>query len=248
VARSTTESRSVVTFAGPPDAVEGIVPVPPERRRDVVVTIATDDGWEQVRALTAPMGRSTLVRLVLPPDVTPGEADARVDVGEESFPAVVTTSARVDLQAVPDRIDVDLEGEAATATLAITNLGNTPVDIPDIAAFGLMADGGLETAIGVGLTGKETGLDRVARTADALADLHGGLVRVSLKSAPAHLEPGDTATVVASLKPSGSPAPTHGYHGVLPLLTLRIPVTVTVPSRKTPTTTRRRTTKKEAPS
>ena len=217
-----------MSFEGPPDAVEALVPVDPKRRRDVRVSIATDDGWAPVRALTAPAGDQTLVRLVLPTNTPAAELDAIIEVGDERYEAVVRTAAYTELDASPAALDLAVENSVATATLNVVNLGNVAVDLPDISAFGLMMEGGVEAAIGAGLMTADTGLDRIGRFADALAERHGGLARVMIESGAGRLEPGQSTPVTARIRLGDGVAGGKRYHGVWPLASLRIPVSLRV--------------------
>jgi hypothetical protein len=218
----------MLSFEGPPDAVEALVPVDPQRRRDVRVSIAADDGWTPVRALTAPAGDQTMVRLVLPSGTPAAEVDAVVEVGDERYEAVVRTVAYTELDSSPAALDLAVEDSTATATVNVVNLGNVPVDLPDISAFGLMMEGGVENAIGAGLMTADTGVDRIGRFADALAERHGGLARVVIESGAGRLEPGRSTTVTARIRLGDGVAAGKRYHGVWPLASLRIPVSLRV--------------------
>ena len=55
----------------------------------------------------------------------------------------------------PPRLDLDVKDATAEATVQVVNVGNVAVEIPDISAFGLMMEGGVETAIGSGLMSSE---------------------------------------------------------------------------------------------
>jgi hypothetical protein len=237
------ERDAVVSFEGPPDAVEAYVPVDPLRRREVRVSIASDDGWTSVRALTAPAGNRTLIRLVLPSTTPAGALDAVVELGDERYEAVVRTSEAVHLEASPASLDLAVEDSTATATLNVVNLGNVAVDVPDISAFGVMMEDGVETAIGTGLMTRDTGIDRVGRFADALAERHGGLARVSIESGAGRLEPGSATTVRARIELGDRPVPGRTYHGLWPLGPLRIVVLLRVPDKPSQLQRPRRTPK-----
>jgi hypothetical protein len=225
-----TGSAATVVFQGPPDAVEAYVPVDPARRRDIRVSVAEGDGWAPVRALTAPAGGSTLVRLVDPPTAPGRDADARVEIGDDQIPAVIRTAEHVELVSTPSTLDLLLDGSGvATASLQVVNVGNVAVDLPDLTAFGIMAEGGLDASVGAGLMTKERGVDRFGRMADALAEHHGGLVRATLKASDHHLETGAPATVEVSVRTSGDLQPGRRYQGVMPIATLRVQVWLTTP-------------------
>src|SRR4051794_14325184 len=147
----TSERDAVLSFEGPPDAVEAYAPIDPLRRREVRVSIAGDDGWTPVRALTAVAGDHTLIRLVLPSTTPAAELAALVELGDEQYEAVVRTTAAVHLEASPASLDLAVEDLIATAAIKLVNLGNVAVDVPNISAFGVMMEDGVETAIGTGL-------------------------------------------------------------------------------------------------
>jgi hypothetical protein len=227
-------AEAVIRFEGQPDAVEGFVPVDPSRRRDVRVFVSTADGQQEVRALTAPAGDSTLVRLVLPPTVAAGEADAVVEIGELRVPATIVIAQRIELLCTPSQLDLVVAGKEATVALRVVNGGNAGVELPSIAAFGLMSEGGLETAIGAGLTGPRSGVDRLGDVADTLADRHGGLVRVAIRPEQSYLAPGEATDVRLSVRPGGSARPGQQYIGVLRILNLKLGVRLRIEPESTP--------------
>jgi hypothetical protein len=130
----------------------------------------------------------------------------------------------------------------------VVNVGNVAVEIPDISAFGLMMDGGVETAIGSGLMSSDTGIDRVGRFADALAERHGGLARVSVEAGAGRLEPGASTMVRARIRLGDKTGSGQHYHGTWPLATLRIPVSLRVPAAPVTASRPRRATKKKGAS
>jgi hypothetical protein len=182
-----------------------------------------------VRALTAPAGRQTLVRLVLPPATPAGELEALVEVGDDRRAATVRVTGVAELHASPAAFDLVVEDGTATAVLQVLNVGNVTVELPDISPFGLMAEGAVETAIGSGLMTGAKGVERFGRFADSLAERHGGLARVSLESGAGRLEPGASTTVRARIRLGDQPSGGGRYHGTWPLGPLRIPVWLRVP-------------------
>ncbi|MFC7530835.1 hypothetical protein [Actinoplanes sp. GCM10030250] len=232
-----------VVFAGPPELVEGFVPVDPANRRDIRVLLASDDGYQQVRALTAPAGGQTLVRLVLPGAMPPDEVAAQVQVGDQRYEAVVRPGPHTQLECSPARLDLEPGDAPAEATLRIVNVGNTSVDVAKVSGFGLMREGGVDSAIGAGLRTGDRGLDRLGHFADTLAELHGGLVRVSVRSGAGILEPSSATTVRAVFDIDRAElVPGRRYSGVWVIATLRVPVSVspsTPPAQPKPTRRRR---------
>lgn len=220
---------TTLTFDGPPDAVEAYLPVDPARRKDIRVSVDSGTGWVPVTALTAPAGQQTLVRLVLPASTAAGDLDALVEAGDERFEAVVHAARRAELDCTPSALDLVVDGSEATATVHVLNTGNTVVELPDIAAFGLMSEGALENAIGAGLMSEGNGFERMARLTDSLADGHGGLARVSIDSGAGPLEPGAATTMLARFRLGERPVAGRRYRGTWPLANLRIAVVLRIP-------------------
>ena len=216
---------TVLSFEGPPEAVEAYAPIDPLRRREVRVSVAGDDGWTAVRALTSAAGDHTLIRLVLPSTTPATERAALVELGDERYEAVIRTTGSVHLESSPASLDLALEDLIATTTINIVNL---------------------ETAIGTGLMTRDTGIDRLGRFADALAERHGGLARVSIESGAGRLEPGSATIVRARIQLGDRPAPGRTYHGVWPLGPLRIAVLLRVPDKQPPLQRPRRPARKGA--
>jgi hypothetical protein len=216
-----------LTFAGPPDLIEGIVPVDPARRRDIRVYLAMDEGFEPVRALTAPAGDQTLVRLAPARAILPQEVRARVEVGDQSYEAVVVPGRQAQLECIPGRLDLDVEQPEVDVTLTVVNLGNAPAEIPGASAFGLMTEGALDTAIGAGMLTQDQGVDRWGHIADTLAELHGGLVRVAVRSGAGTLGAGATTTLTAVFRLDIDRLnPRRQFVGTWVIATLKVPVTV----------------------
>jgi hypothetical protein len=210
-----TPAEDVLRFSGPPELVEATVPVNPSRRRTVRVVLDEDEGEpeQEVRALTAPAGPLTLVRLVLPATVAPGERRGRVLAGDDEYPVVVVVTASRALTVHPGTLDLLLGGGSAEAELQLTNTGNVAIDLPATSGFGLIREGALDTAIGAALTSDEQGLDRVARAADTLADLHAGVLRARLGDEPQALPPGETRLLRVRFELQGELPPDRSYGG-----------------------------------
>jgi hypothetical protein len=225
---ATQPAEDPVRFSGPPELVEALVPVDPSRRRTVRVVL---DGYEgepgqEVRALTAPAGTLTLVRLVLSPSVPPGERRGRVLAGDDEYPAVVLVAGRPALGVHPGRLDLVLDGNKAEAVLQVANTGNVPVDLPASSGFGLIREGALDRAIGAALTSDEQGLDRVARAAETLADLYGGIVRAKLTDEPEALAPGEMRLLRVRFELQGELQSDRPYEAAWPFGPVTLQVTV----------------------
>jgi hypothetical protein len=217
-----------VRFSGPPDLVEALVPVDPSRRRTVRVVLEGYEGEpeQEVRALTAPAGNVTLVRLVLPPTAPPGDSRARVLAGDDEYPALVQVTGRAALAVHPGSLDVVLDGDSAEVMLQVANTGNVPIELPAASGFGLIREGALDTAVGAALTSDQQGLDRVARAADTLADLHAGVVRAQLADEPGALAPGETRLLRVLFALQGELRSDRPYRGTWVLGPVTLLVTV----------------------
>jgi hypothetical protein len=235
VARASSKGSAhpVVTFEGPPELLEAHVAVNPLQRSQIRVATRVGRTLTPVRALTAPAGDQTLVRLVFGSTTPPGEISAVVEVGSEQFDAVIRTTSHTELDCAPAALDLVLGGAETRVGVRVVNIGNTSVNLPDTSLFGLMSDRGVDTAIGSGLMTAETGLDRVGRFADRLAELHGGLLKATITSGGERLEPGIATTIEAVIEPIEPLPAGRQYHGIWPLATLRIPIRVTTPGAST---------------
>jgi len=205
-----------VRFVGSVDALEALVPLESARRRDISVQVRSVRGEEVApRVLTAPAGTSwTTVRLLMPGDTPPGDYEATVGVGKEQLAAVVQVPEQPRLHLHPETIDVEVApGGAATVSVTVTNSGNAAVRVPRAAVVGLFEVGGLDNAIGYGLMSDASGVDRLGVVADHLAENHGGLLRLSVRSGSGAVGPGTSKTLTCELRPSGSVVEGHTYFG-----------------------------------
>lgn len=221
-----------VVFQGPPDAMEAYLPLDPARRREVRASVDDGDGLVPVRVLTAPAGRQTLVRLLLPATTPAGDREALLRAGDEEFPAVLRAGEQAELDCTPATLDLTARDGRATATIHVVNTGNTVVELPEVTAFGLMTEGALEQAIGTGLMSDGDGVARLGRLTESLADGHGGLARVSIDSGAGPLRPGAATTVQAAIRLGDRPVPGRTYRGTWPLASLRIAVVLRIPATK----------------
>ncbi len=230
-------AREPLRFEGSVDALEGLVPVPPGRRRAIAVDLEGKAGRTVApRVLTASAGGSwTSVRLVLPEDTPPGEYEATVSVDDDRFPAVLRVPAQPRVVVVPHTVSATLPPDGtATVTLVVANTGNAPVTVPRTVAVGLFDVSGLDRAIGDGLSSQAQGVDRLGVVADTLAGNHGGMLRVAVRSGSGEVAPGGSTTLTCELRASGRLAEGRAYFGYWTLADATTTVRVSVEAPATP--------------
>ncbi len=190
-----------MSFEGPPDAVGGLRPDRPRNgAAKVRVSIASDDGWTPVRALTAPAGEQTLVRLVLPPNTPATETRRRGRGRRRAVRGCGPDVAYTQLDSSPAALDLAVEDSTATATVQRRQRRQRRRRSP--RHLGVRTHDGRRRRDRdrSGLMTADTGVDRIGRFADALAERHGGLARVMIESGAGRLEPGRSTTVTARIR------------------------------------------------
>lgn len=219
-----------VRFEGIPTALTALVNVPGGQRGAITVDVVLPDldSAQPVRALTAPAGEThTRVRLVLEAGTPPGAYDATVHTSEGEIPAVVVVQERPHLTLTPSILRVKAPpGGEVDQQLMLFNAGNVPCQIRGAYAFGLFESEGLDQAIGAGLQADVGGLERVGAMADALADSHGGLVRLMVREGAGVLDPGEAQQLVTALRFSSRLKPGLQYFATWRLHNLRTAVFV----------------------
>ncbi|WP_055522406.1 hypothetical protein [Streptomyces graminilatus] len=228
-----TNDPSPVVFAGPPDAAEAIVAVPPTARGRV--SVACDDAELSYRLLSAPVGTgTTLLRLVLSPTTPPGRYPARIVTEGGDLAAVIAVAERQELSVQPATLQFDLPaGGTGRVDITFHNTGNTPYVPRRAYGVGLLQNGALEAAIGDMLRMpeirmRETGRSRLEEAGDTLADRYGGTARLVITGLDGPVEPGAYGTATAELQLDRRAQSTRGYHGLWELEGARIPVSVTI--------------------
>jgi len=101
------------------------------------------------------------------------------------------------LRFVPDRLALTgAAGARIAAALTVANLGNVAVTVRAAYAIGLFEVGGVDRAIGRSFGGDAaTGERRIDSLVDAMADAHGGAMRVKVDSGSGEIAPGAWRTL-----------------------------------------------------
>lgn len=171
------------------------------------------------------------VMMQLPPGTAPGtyRGVLSIDGGEREI--VVEVEPHVQVDADPPRLELTgRPGQRLSAQVVATNRGNVPVELQRANACGLFDEGGIECAIGRAAVAElAPGERRIDRFADALAEMHGGLVRINADAGTGPLLPGESRTVRLSLTVPERLKPGHVYSGRWALDTLQQTIRITVP-------------------
>jgi hypothetical protein len=171
------------------------------------------------------------VMMQLPRDTPPGTYRGVLTLGGVERPIVAEVEPRVFLRAAPPSLE--LTGgprQRVTATMVLMNRGNVAVEVGRAHAFSLFDEGGIECAIGRAAVARlRPGERRIDRFADALAEMHGGLVRMSVDPGKGPVQPGETRALRLSLTVPERLQPGHAYSGSWALHNFNYSVRITVP-------------------
>lgn len=234
MARAATVTARLV---GPPGDVRGVVDVPPQARRSIVVAPGSRSGkdgtWPGARVLTAPAGvAATEVRLLLPEDTPPGSVDAEVlwDGGAIAATVEVLGDDRVDVRPHDLRV-VGAPGDEVPVQVHVAARGNVPVDVPKVGVLAFERAETLQRAIVAALTAHKGGLDRWAAAADAVADDQSGAARVVVGDGAGPLGPAEQRWVSAVVHvPAGlEPGSSHVATWLVAGTRVRVQVDVAAP-------------------
>lgn len=232
----TAQSDPEVRFRGRPYALEAYVPAASAQRRSISVEVELPEalGGLPPRSLTSPAGPDqTLVRLVLPATTPPGRYPASVHAPEQTWPAWAEVAEYPHLSVSPRRLHVTAEaGSSVAVGMDVLNDGNVPCRVRKSYAFGLFEAGGLERAIGAGLSNRESAQSRLDTIIDTAAEAHGGLVRLTVAGAPYDLAPGQLQRLEVSLRLPERMAAGRTYTGTWGLYNLQYSVEIAVPGRQ----------------
>ncbi|MDM7853545.1 hypothetical protein [Cellulomonas alba] len=234
MARAATVTARLV---GPPGDVRGVVDVPPEARRSIVVAPGSrsgkDGSWPGARVLTAPAGvGATEVRLLLPDDTPPGPVDAEVlwDGGAIAATVEVLAEERVDVRPHDLRV-VGAAGDEVPVQVHLTAHGNVAVDVPKVGVLAFERAETLQRAIVAALSADKGGLDRWAAAADAVADDQSGVARVVVTEGAGPLGPAEQRWLSAAVHvPTGlEPGSSHVATWLVAGTRVRVQVDVAAP-------------------
>jgi hypothetical protein len=181
-----------------------------------------------VEAVAVSAAADPVARLSLPSATPPGTYNGRmqVDGGEQDVEIVV--EPEVLLRLLPARLVFEASpGERIPFELTLVNSGNVPVDIRGAYAFGLFDIAGPERAIGRLVADPKEGQRRIDAFADAIADEHGGLVRVKVDAGEGVLQPGVATELKITVHVPDRLRGGHTYWGTWPLHNLKYYVRIT---------------------
>jgi len=182
---------------------------------------------DEISAWSSPS--DPILRLHLPRTTPPGTYEARMKVGDVDRDVVITVEPEVCLRFLPERLVFEAQpGERVSFDLTMLNLGNVEVEIRGAYAFGVFDVGGTERAIArmVSETPAE-GRGRVDVLADAVADEHGGLVRLKVDRGSGPIAAGASREVAITVHVPDRIRDGHTYWGTWPIHNMRYYVRIT---------------------
>jgi hypothetical protein len=240
------KSRSVeaVHFRGWPDRLTGAVELPTSGPISLTVSLdlpkraAAPGGPFYAQPIDPPAGRESWLSLSLPTTTLPGAYRGTIQVGDQIHIATFEVEPRLYLRLIPGSLVVRGQaGARVTAQLTLVNLGNVAFEVRRVHAFGVSELDGLERAFGQTFRARlSPGERRIDRFADALAEAHGGLVRVQIAKGAGSVAPGDSRELTAMFKLPDRMHSGRDYAGTWPLGHVRygvqIDTTIGVPSRE----------------
>ena len=239
------KSRSVeaVHFRGWPDRLTGAVELPTSGPISLAVKLdlpkrGAAPGPLFAQPIDPPAGKDTWLSLSLPTTTLPGAYRGTIQVGDQTHIATFEVEPRLYMRLIPGSLLLRGQpGARVTAQLTLTNLGNVGFEVKRVHAFGVSELDGLERAFGQTFRAKlSPGERRIDRFADALAEAHGGLVRVQIEKGAGNVAPGDSRELTAVFKLPDRMRSGRDYAGTWPLGHVRygvqIDTTSGVPSRE----------------
>ena len=224
------DSAGRVRFRGTPLSLAALVGAPGEVVGEHPLTLAGPEkavlaGGRELRAIAVP--DDGLMRLHLPRSTPPGTYQATMTVGGAEREVEIVVDPEVFLRLFPERLILTAAaGARVSANLTLVNLGNVQVEVRGAYAFGLFDVGGVERAIARMVSAKQ-GERRTDVFADALAEEHGGLVRMKVESGEGVVPPGESRELNLTLQVPQNIRPDHTYWGTWPLYNVRYYVRVT---------------------
>ncbi|HEX2093437.1 MAG TPA: hypothetical protein VHG28_13615 [Longimicrobiaceae bacterium] len=182
----------------------------------------------EVEPVVLPM--ENRIYLQFPRSTPPGIYRGVLTLDGAEWPIVAEVEPQVFLQAAPPRLElVGRPRQRVTTECVVLNAGNAAVEIGRAHAIGVYDQGGVECAFGrAAVATLLRGERRIDRFADALAEMYGGLVRISVDAGKGPVQPGETRALRLSLTVPERLKPGHTYSGRWVLHRLRYPVRITV--------------------
>jgi hypothetical protein len=220
-----------VKFRGTPRALVAAVGQAAAERGGVHAVRFDAAATGRARALDAvavSVAADPIVRLNLPSDTPPGTYSARMNIGGRDQAVEIVVEPEIVLRLLPARLVFDARpGERVPFELTLMNTGNVAVELRSAYAFGVFDVAGPERAIGkmVGEVGE--GKRRIDVLADAVAEEHGGLVRVKVEKGAGEIVPGTSQDLAVTIYVPERLRPGHTYWGTWPIHNLKYYVRIT---------------------
>lgn len=207
-------------FRGGPHGLTGVLPNLaefPSGSSCIIAYQGTDGQAKELEVKGAHDVDPRVLRICLPPQFPPGSHRGRVLLAGQSEEAVFEVDPVPQLRFFPERARFSAEAGARIMTFwHVLNLGNVPVDIGSILAFGIFQGGGIERSFRHAyVTSPTKGRGRMDLLTDALADSHGGLVRVRILRGAGELAVGELRRIDAELRLSQKLKAGELYSGTL---------------------------------
>ncbi len=229
----TAKAKAAVHFRGWPDRLTGAVQLPASGPISLAVTLDLPDKGAAralfyAQPMDPPLGRESWIRLTLPTITPPGAYRGTIQVGDQKLDATFDVEPRPYLRLIPGSLFLrGRPGSRVTAQLTLVNGGNVPFEVKRVHALGVSEVDGLERALGQTFRAKvPSGERRIDRFADALAEAHGGLVRVQIAKGAGSVAPGASRELEAVFKLPDRMHAGRVYAGTWPLDQVRYGVRI----------------------
>lgn len=222
---------SKVRFRGTPFGLSAVLDTPSRTTEPLPVHVAVPESQGGPIDTVAYVGDDArIARLTLPRTTPPGRYDGTLSVDGEERAMEVEVDAEADVRVFPEQLILYAHpGDLVGVDLTVLNLGNVPVEIRRVHAFGVFMEGGVERAIRkayVAKLGKSQ--RRVDVLADTLAASHGGLVKLKITKGAGEVAPDGACDLEATLEIPGGVRPGSTYSGNWEIHNLVYPVKIVV--------------------
>lgn len=230
--RKTAPAAGKLEFVGPPRGLVAVGDIP-DIRGDEAVTGPVSEYLGDTRALRlSRAGRrgAARLRLRLSPTTPPGDYEGAIgsDGSAIAFAARVLPETRLSVLA-GELAFTGVAGNTATATLALSNDGNTQILMPKALAIGLFDDDGIETAFAATYAKEASSLDAFFETFHGrLREAHSGLQKLVVARGAGSHAPGSSFVAEFALDLAKPLRAGHRYHGVASFDFGELPITVSV--------------------
>jgi hypothetical protein len=179
---------------------------------------------------TAPLHVHTLpgqvqaarIRFELPGTTAPGTYEGDVQVDDTTYSLVAEVEPRTYLLISPSRLTLEATaGTEVGAEVTLVNAGNVSCEIGKAYTFRLFDNDSFDRGLGAALRSDSgTGLKRIDRLVEELAESHGGLVRVNIRDGAGTINPGERREIALELKFSDRLKDGRTYFGTWSLYNL----------------------------